>query len=212
MATYSKSVVTGKAGSYAGEIRDEPLIDRLRRAEEAAVVEFCEAFRAPVFRYILYMTHTLTREDVEDLVQEVLLEAALKIERFKGASSLRTWVFGIARNKTLHRLRHERVRERREVALTEFKLDWDSQPGMTAIDELADDAGPDKHIIHQQEAEALRRALQRLKPEWREILILHYVDELSVDEITRVMGKSRSSIERSLTLSRRQLREWLAER
>lgn len=211
MATHLRSIGVNHIGSRPDETWNEPLVDRLRRGEEAAIIRFCEDFRAPVFRYILYMTHTLTREDVEDLVQDVLLEAALRIERFRGGSSLRTWVFGIARNKVLHRLRRERTRDRREVALAQFELEWNDRPAEESLRATADDAGPDKQVISRQEAETLRRALQRIKPEWRDILILHYVDELSVEEITRVTGKSRSSIERSLTLSRRQLREWLAE-
>lgn len=211
MATHLKSISANNIGSRSGRLWSGPLIDRLRRAEAAAVIEFCEDFRAPVFRYMVYMTQTLTQEDIEDLVQEVLLEATLKIERFKGNSSLQTWVFGIARNKILNRLRRERVRDRHEVALAEFDLDWKCHQARETIRELSDDAGLDRQIISQEEADTLRRALQRIKPEWRDILILHYVDELSVDEVMRVTGKSRASIERSLTLARRQLREWLAE-
>ena len=103
--------------------------------------------------------------DAADLAQATFLEALRGVERFRGESTVRTWLLGIARNVFRSWLR----RKGSDVALDE-ELEWGG----------SDDG----------EALAVRDALSRLDTDDQEILVLRYVEGLPSKELAAIYGIS----------------------
>src|SRR6266705_2921448 len=76
------------------------LLARCRRGEAAAWDELFDRYYAAAGRFILQLGHDLTREDAEELCQEVFLSVIKNLDSFHGDSQFQTWLFRIAANKT----------------------------------------------------------------------------------------------------------------
>src|SRR5580765_2734380 len=86
------------------------LLARCRRGDAAAWDELFNLHYAAAGRFILQLGHDLTREDAEELCQEVFLSVIKNLNSFHGESQFQTWLFRIATNKTRD------YRERRQAA------------------------------------------------------------------------------------------------
>lgn len=128
---------------------------------------------------------------VEDLVQETMLECVRSVERFRGASSFRTFLFGVAHNVLR---RHYRDRGRGGV--------------MDDIDEVPCedmDHSPSSLVGASQERRLLLRALRRLPVEAQVILELKYWEEMTSQEIGEVLAVPPGTVRRRQMTAREQL-------
>ena|SRR2546425_2213784 len=130
----------------------------------------------------------------EDLVQETLIEAVRSATTFRGESSLRTWLCAIARRRVS---RHYEAERKAAVA----------RSGLTALTDLAV-GGEDEDVERRDE---VIRALGELTPLHRQVLVLKYLDDLSVEEIANELGRSRVQIQSLLQRARVRLRDELGE-
>jgi RNA polymerase sigma-70 factor (ECF subfamily) len=126
-----------------------------------------------------YLFHRCGRnaELAEELTQQAFVEAVHSRDRFRGQSDATTWVVGIARHKLVDHYRRAERDTRRLAALSARELGDVSHPGSsppTMPDDIDD-------------ALALLPALQRA------VLVLHYMDRLSVREVARAIGKSEAA-------------------
>lgn len=122
-------------------------------------------------------------EDAEDVTQAVFIRAFRELHRFRGDASVRTWIYRIAVNEALGMLR----KRRDAVPLPEPS----ALPGGDAV---------------QEEAVAVRAALRELPHPARVVLILHYWEGLSVQEIADVLGLSLSAAKMRLHRARGEFR------
>lgn len=132
-----------------------------------------------VFRYV--SRRLARREDAEDVCAEVFAAAFEALPKFRGEVEPRLWLLGIARRKVADALR--RQIGRREV---ELSPDFD----------LADSSRhtcPPRAALGVETRQKMRALLLDLKPEQREVLLLKYVEELSVEEIAVVIGRSHGA-------------------
>ncbi len=123
----------------------------------------------------------------EDATQETFIAAHKRIRGFRGDSSLKTWLFGIALN-----ISRNAKRKRQPVPLA----DWDYPAESDPADRLI-------------EAEQLRCALAKLSPEHREVVILHEMEGLSYDECGNLIGVPSGTVKSRLHHAFRQLRSHL---
>src|SRR5512138_3863227 len=115
--------------------------------------------------------------DVEDLVHEVFTIAYERIHKFRGDSSLSTWLFGITDLVVRHRRRKERWRR------------WLSGSAEDTAGHLASEAPSPHLLVERRETVAdVYRVLDRLAERDRQILILCELEELSADEAGQLLG------------------------
>lgn len=138
------------------------------------------------------------RADVEDLVHEIFLRADAERGRFRGASSVRTWILGIAHNFVRARRRQDAVRR--------FLL-------LTRRPELDPPAAPTPiELLEGQEALARAQALlDRLPERYRSVLILHELEELSGPEIAEILGIAPATVWVRLHRARERFRRELEQ-
>jgi RNA polymerase sigma-70 factor (ECF subfamily) len=149
-----------------------------------------EAYRAIVDRYKrrayhVALVHVGDPQDALDVSQTAFIRAYRSIRRFDTRKSFLPWFYQILRNICLDH--HRRSKRRREVPLTE---------ALVAADDSADE----------ETRLAVRRAIDGLPVQQREVIILHYFDGLSYKEMACMLGKPIGTIMSTLYYARKQLR------
>ena len=130
-------------------------------------------------------------EDAEELMLDTFAEVAAARTGFSGKSSFKTWLFAIGRHLALRRLR----RQRRTAPLSE-----QSGAGIES---------PEPELMRAERDRQLYEAMERLNPDYRQVLYLIYFEGMDSDEAARVMGKRKKQIYNLSDRGRRALREEL---
>lgn len=129
----------------------------------------------------------------EDLAQETLLTVWRKAELYSdGKGSVTTWIFTIARNLRIDRLR-------REVA-------WLPLPD-SRTEEPSDSPGPEEEVAERERREKVRAVLATLPPDQSEVVILSYVEGLSHSEIAERLGLPLGTVKSRMRLAYRKVKE-----
>ncbi|MGH8635807.1 MAG: RNA polymerase sigma factor [Burkholderiales bacterium] len=181
----------GPPGTFADEGQ---LIAAILRKDRKAAAEFVAAHADAVYAYV---RHRLAPrlERVEDLVHDVFLAALTNLAGFRGASSLRSWLLGIARHKVEDYYRHR-------------LLEPDAIADGTAHDEPADHGPPIEERIDRARAAArTHEIMQRLPESYGVVLLWRYWENRSVRDIAKATGRTEKSVERLLARARIRFRE-----
>jgi RNA polymerase sigma-70 factor, ECF subfamily len=203
------------------EISEAALIRALRAGDEGAFAEVVERYRAELHVHCYRMLGSV--EDAEDVLQEVLLRAWTKRASYRGQSTFRAWLYGIATNACLDALRR---RSRRVVApdvasaadpavrpLPPAELPWLQPYPDRLLDAAASEGGPDEVAVARETIElAFLAAIQHLPPRQRAVLILREVLGWSASETAALVETSVPAVNSALQRARGTLREHLPER
>lgn len=157
------------------ETPDLELIARWRGGDERAATALVERHAQALARYVASLG---ARDGVDEVVQDTFVRAFGSLDSFRGESSLRTWLFTIARRLVLDRRRGaRRSREVEEVGEGDASTEYDALDGLIAREAQARMTG----------------ALARLTPTQREVFALRVNDGLSYKEIAEVVGTSEGA-------------------
>ncbi len=161
---------------------DASILDMIRRGDEQALVRLYELNRKMVSSFVA--RNNGTHDDYEDLLQEalVILWERVRAGRFEYSSKLSTFIFGTVKNIWLRKL----ARARREVPI-DLQSEEHEDPQETALDELIDS----------EEASAVKQALERIGDVCKEILLLYYWEECSMEEIATKLGFANAETAKS---------------
>jgi len=179
------------------------LVEKLRSGDNAAMEEFHNIYRNRL--YYLVLRHVDQNQAVaEDLVQEVFLAALSSLDKFRGDSQLYTWLRSIALHKINDFYRRQAREPESKISSPDFyamKLEQtvDNEPAVHSAMESEEI----RHSVHQ--------ALEGLPQDYQKVLVLKYLDEMPVLEISQVMGRSPKSVEGLLARARRAMRAELEE-
>lgn len=162
-------------------MQQEELIAKLLRGEESAYAYCISAYQDKIFKLCLGLIHN--REDAEDICQEVFIELFRSIGSFRGNSTVITWLYRIAVNKSLN---HQKKIKRQRLLAKVLGSFGAANTGRES---------PDKKVEQKEVSGALFHALNKLPENQRIAYTLAKYDDLSYDEIAVVMGLSVSSVE-----------------
>ena len=137
------------------------------------------------------------RAVAEDITQDTFLSVLRSLKSFDGKSQLYTWIVGIARHKIADYYRT--VKKEREQ--TAYRL-GNSDPCIIDNDVPVVDA-----LESIETGVTVRKALSDLDPKYQQVLLLKYVEDMSVVEISQIMGRSQKSVEGLLTRARNALKK-----
>ena len=133
------------------------------------------------------------REEAEEVAQDTFIKTYKPIETFKGDSKFSTWIYRVAYNTCLDRIKKNR-KHLNDVEINEF----------TAHEVVTIDNALDNMEIKERE-EAIQRCIDELPSEESFLLTLYYFDDLSLDEISKIVGITANSIKVKLFRSRKKL-------
>ncbi|MGH9659047.1 MAG: RNA polymerase sigma factor, partial [Bryobacteraceae bacterium] len=190
----SKAILTVSEQTFPPGLDERALLAAVRRKDRKATAEFVDRHADVVFAYV--KRRLAPRQDLaEDVVQEVFLDAWESLERFRGDSSVRAWLLGIARHKVQD---YYRSRLRAFDAVEEDVI-IDPEPPF--------DEALDRSRAH----ERVRTALARLPEIHRVVLLWRYWERLSAEEMAMQSGKTVKAVERLLAKARDRFRRCYRE-
>ena len=177
---------------------DTELLRQMRAGTAAAFETLYLRHQGPLYRFaVLRSGSAATAADVVQDVFMGLLTGSVKFDPTRGL--VRNFLFGVARNLVM---KHEQSRQRGAALLATGDGDDadDGSNGDTRFDSADDAAGPLARMLGNEQAEAVRRALARLPPHYRDVVILYEMHDLSYLEIAAIcqldIGTVRSRLSR----------------
>ena len=199
----SVGVVFGRAIPVASD--EAVLVAELQAASEEAFNYLLAVYQNPVFNLI---THIIEDEaDAADVLQDVFVKIFKGIGRFRGHSSLRTWIYRIALHEASnHRRGWWRRRRREPVSLDE---DRTGSEALRAESRIRAET-PYQAMEQTERQELVRRALASLAQPYRTVLVLREMGGFSYEEIAQVLGVSEGTVKSRLTRGRELLKRKLA--
>lgn len=183
-----------QASSVADEDRDLDF--------DALVAKYEKKIFNIIFRYLG------DYEDAVDLTQETFISAYRHYSRFRGESKVFTWLYQIARNLCINRVRQrDRQKGVRVDSLDVGRCGSDSQ---LATREIADMSRSPQQVVEGKELHArILAAIESLPPDYREVVVLREFEQLSYNEIVEVTGLTLESVKTRLSRARGMLRRKL---
>lgn len=166
-------------------------------SKKSTISQWFQEYGNDVYRFLVYYTGSM---DVEDLVQEVFIKALKYLHTYKHNSSPKTWLFTIARNLAIDEMKkRNKNRQRNTNTSYENRMDENEQPEMM--------------VESRERAEEVRSAIQQLQENYRNVVILRGINQLSVAETASILDwseeKVRTNYHRGLKAMKKQWRdEW----
>lgn len=181
---------------------DQELLARIRSGDKYACDECIRQHADGIYRLALRLTRN--EADAEDSMQDAFLSAFKGIDRFDGRSSLRTWLYRIAYNAAIMRLRkrHPEVLSLDETVdrldgtpLPEAFFDWSSLP--------------QRELEKVEVREEMERAIRDLPEKLRAVFVMRELEEFSTEDTAKALGVSEEAVKTRLHRARLWLRERL---
>jgi RNA polymerase sigma-70 factor (ECF subfamily) len=171
------------------ESRCASLAKNARQGNRTAFHELVHLYQGAVFRMVYYRIRS--QMDAEDLTQDIFLQVFKNLHRLKEAERFRSWLFSIALN---------RIRDfhRKKLFRAMFKASSDNDDVME-YERVSDDASETLEQLAKKDFwNRIREMLDQLSRMEQEVFLLRFFDNLSITEITRVVGKTESTVKTHL--------------
>ena len=176
------------------------LIEKIKLAQEGDQHAFrylLEFFWNDVYGFMLQRTQN--ENEAEDLTIRCFGKAFEKIMTYNQAFGFKTWLTTIAKN-----LHIDQIRKKTSTAFT-------TESGEEVAQKIADSApSPEDDLIRKQRLETLLNTIKNLKPRYREVIQLKYLQELSIKQMAEKLNSSESTVKVKLMRARKLLAEILA--
>lgn len=185
------------------DIDERALVERLRAGDKAACAQCIELHSPGVYRLALRLVND--EAEAEDVVQETFLNAFRAIDSFQWRAGLNTWLYRIAYNAAMMRLR------RRQPLNVSVDLPTDDGESPATPRELFDWCCLPERDLESAEARAeLEQAIRALPEKLRAVFVLRELEELSTEQAAEALGISPENVKTRLHRARLWLRERLA--
>ena len=171
---------------------DEVLIGRIASGDRLAMQVLFARHHVRVYRFVLRVVRDQTT--AEDLISEVFLDVWRQADRFEGRSAVSTWLLAIARFKALSALRRRPDEELDDEAAE-------------AIEDTSDN--PEESLAKKDKSAVIRKCLEGLSADHREIIDLVYYHEKSVEEVAEIVGIPENTVKTRMFYARKKLPELL---
>jgi RNA polymerase sigma-70 factor (ECF subfamily) len=172
---------------------ESELLARCRRGETGAWDELFDLHYAVAGRFIFQLAPEFTREDTEEICQEVFLSVIKNIGSFHGESRFQTWLFRIAANQARD-YREKRNAAKRGGGQTTLSLQAeDPETGLTN-DPPIEVPGPDQLAMNAEQMALVRESLDRLDGPCHEIIELRYFGDLSYEELSATLKLNSKTV------------------
>jgi RNA polymerase sigma-70 factor, ECF subfamily len=156
---------------------ERELIERAKLYEEDALREIYERFSPGIYRYIYYRVSD--PDLAEDLRAEVFLRMLESLDRFDYRGwSISAWLYRIAHDRVIDHLRRARRRQH-----TELDENWEDSA-----------AGPDEFMLNKLTREHLRTAIGQLTEEQQQVILLRFIEDMSLRETAQILGRTEGAI------------------
>lgn len=173
------------------QLQDHECVALFQSGEHGVFAELVRRYQNRVFRFLLRMTDC--REEAMELTQDTMIKALHALAGWRPDAAFSTWLFRIANNAATDKLRRRKVVK--YVSLDEH-MDFPDPA-----------AGPEEALQSAQRTRILDAALQKLQEDYREVLLLREIEEMSYAEIGEVLGLREGTVKSRIARARQALLE-----
>ena len=173
----------------------ENIIARARQGDADAFEQLVVAYRDQVFRLALRMCGN--EADADEVAQEAFLSAWKALPNFRGDSQFSTWLYQLTSHAAIDLMR----REKRQIAAEDITEVSAPDPGPS----------PQQQAERSETRQAVRDAMGQLSPEYRQIVVLRFLQELSYEEIGAVLKLPPGTVKSRLNRAKSQLKDILSK-
>ncbi|GAA0329682.1 RNA polymerase sigma factor SigX [Bacillus carboniphilus] len=146
--------------------------------EDTELQRLYETYFDDVYHYLLYFTNS--KSEAEDLTQDTFIKVFKTYKKFQQKSTIKTWIFSIARHVAI-----DHYRKKKMLSLV---------PNLLSNLGKSRDGLPDEHIEKLGNWEILHHALLKVKPDFRNVIILRGLKEFSVKETADILNWKESKV------------------
>ncbi len=183
----------------------KPLETRLarlaRKGDQRAFAEIVDLYKDKLYHLAYRMTSN--RQEAEDVVQETFLRVYKNLDRYDENQKFSTWIYRIATNLCIDRLRKRRAVYSLDAESTEH----DGLDGYSMMP--SDERTPETELILTETQKLIRDAIQTLPVKYKSIMILRYLQDLSLQEISDVLDMPVTTVKTRVHRGREFLRKKL---
>ena len=172
---------------------DEEIIELYRNGDQEAFKHLIDRYKTALYNFTARLTN---KEDAPDIVAEIFIKVWKNIGRFdKEKASFKTWIFTIGRNTITDFLRKKKNLLFRDMQNRTGEENNNEENGNSFEENIPDEnILPDKALQKLQDREFLNNTLKKLSLSEKEILLLHYQEEMTFDEIGKVLNKNLHTV------------------
>lgn len=174
------SVAPDRVRKVRDREEERGLCARIAEGDDEAFGVLVERYQHRVFGFCARMLGD--RAEAEDLAQDVFLTLYKNAGNFRGESAFSTWLFRIAKNQTLNRIKYLERRGR-----SSRRRERDSEAHLARIVDPAA-LGPDDLVAHRERATLVQAAIDELAEEHRTVVVLRDMEDMSYEEISEITG------------------------
>ena len=160
------------------------LVTKAKDGDVGAFAELVRRYQRATYGIVSRMVDD--RDDVDDIVQEVFVQAYRYLPAFREQAAFSTWIYRIAVNTTIKQMKKIRTRQAASID--------DPDTGLSEVLVSADGDGPEDALHRKERDEALRKAINALGEKHREVVLLHYFQNCSCEEIAKAVGCSVGTV------------------
>ena len=183
---------------------DEDIIDAYLEGEDSAFALLVQRHLKPVYSFVYRFVGN--EKDAEDIVQETFIKAWKNLKNYSRQSSrFKTWLMHIARNTAIDYFR-------RKQHIPFSKLEKEDETGWFAENLPDEQLLPDELLAHKGDVEELEKAMLKLSPIYREVLLLYYGNDLTFEEAATISGISVNTLKSRHRRAVAELRKLLMHR
>jgi len=158
------------------DVSDESLMLQYQQGDQAAFEALYRKYKDVLYRY--FLKHCSDRQQSEELYQEVWIKLINSATRYKPKAKFKTYLFTIAHNTLVDFYRKAKPAQTIEFEDAEITEDFTSNPATLAL--------PEDEFTMKQKANQLMNALEKLPADQKEAALLHFEEEMSVQEIAKI--------------------------
>ncbi len=175
--------------------REQLPVAEARTGDAAAWNTLFKRYQLPLYTYVFELLHD--EQNALDVVQESFVNAARHIGSLRSDGKFGSWLFGIAHQKCVQRWRKPR-------------------PDEVSIDDCEEDyrdasAGPEEILIRKEQEAEFMRIVEQLAPAHRSVLLLHFIEEFSLEEIAAVTGTQVGTVKSRLHYAKKAFKKLLEQ-
>jgi RNA polymerase sigma-70 factor (ECF subfamily) len=182
-------------------LTDEEVMLQLQGGDMACYDELVARFKDRLYGFILRMVRN--GQTSEDLLQETFLRLYVHRMSYRTIARFSTWIYTIAAN-----LVRSHMRKQNKMPFTDLENDRDDEKPRELPDR---NRAVDLEVAGRMTVEAIREAMDSLPVEFREVIILREIEELSYEEIVQVLGVPLGTVKSRVNRARGRLKELLRD-
>jgi RNA polymerase sigma-70 factor (ECF subfamily) len=177
------------------------LVKRALKGDQQAFADIVDLYQDKLYHMSYRMLYN--RQEAEDVVQDTFLRVYRNLDRYDDSMKFSTWIYRIATNLCIDRLR----RRRPTYSLDAESTDHEGLDGYSILP--SDDRTPESEIVLSETQRIIRQAIENLPAKYKTVMVLRYLQDMSLQEISDVMDMPVTTIKTRVHRGREFLRKRL---